>query len=95
MIHKYVFLSKSGCKTVFAVCDANAVKRFKKSHPGEISLSATKESAAWTIFCPGETWTLNVPASQRGTNRAIRKAERRLKKAKEEAARNGWRENCN
>lgn len=80
MLHKYNFISKSGCVTVFANCDANAVTKFKKKHPGETSVSATKEESTWIVVSNGEAWTLNVPAAKKGTCRQYRKAMKRIEK---------------
>lgn len=80
MLHKYNFISKSGCVTVFANCDANAVTKFKKKHPGETSVSATKEESTWTVVSNGEAWTLNVPAAKKGTCRQYKKAMKRIEK---------------
>lgn len=82
MIHKYNFISKSGCKTVWSNCDANAVTKFKKKHLGDVSISSTKEESIWTIFLNGEEWTLNVPASKKGTCKEIKQAMKRVKNAK-------------
>ena len=78
MLHKYNFISKSGCVTVFANCDANAVTKFKKKHPGETSVSATKEESTWTVVSNGEAWTLNVPAAKKGTCRQYMKVMKRI-----------------
>ena len=43
MIHRYNFISKNDCKTIWAQCDADAVTKFKKKHPGVSSLSSDKE----------------------------------------------------
>ena len=84
MLHKYSFISKDGCVTIISDCDANAVTRFKKKHPGWTSLSATKEEAVWTIISDGVTWTLNVPAAKKGTCRKMKQAMKRLRKAEKE-----------
>lgn len=82
MIHRYNFISKNGCKTIWAQCDADAVTKFKKKHPGESSLSSDKELSIWTITTPDGYWVLNVPASKKGTNRVIKKAMKRIEKRK-------------
>ena len=79
MIHKYSFISKSGCVTVFANCNAKAVEKFKRKHPGQSSVAATREESIWTVTTTDETWTLNVPASKKGTCREIKRAMKRLK----------------
>ena len=88
MLHKYSFISKDGCVTIISNCDANAVTKFKKKHPGWTSLSATKEEAVWTITSDGVTWTLNVPAAKQGTCRKMKQAMKRLRKAKKEKLKN-------
>ena len=84
MLHKYSFISKDGCVTFFSNCDANAVTKFKKKHPGRSSLSFTKEESVWTIISDGVTWTLNVPAAKKGTCRKMKQAMKRLRKAQKE-----------
>ena len=84
MLHKYSFISKDGCVTIISNCDANAVTKFKKKHPGWTSLSATKEEALWTIISDGVTWTLSVPAAKKGTCRKMKQAMKRLRKAQKE-----------
>ena len=69
MIYRYNFISSEGCVTIFSNCDANAVTKFEKKHPGWSSLSFTKEESVWTIISDGVTWTLNVPAAKKGTCR--------------------------
>ena len=88
MIYRYNFISSEGCVTIFSNCDANAVTKFKKKHPGETSLSATKEEAVWTIVSGGITWTLNVPAAKQGTCRKIKQAMKRLRKTEKEKLKN-------
>ena len=70
--------------TILSKCDENEVTKFKKKHPGETSLSATKEEAVWTIVSGCITWTLNVPAAKQGTCRKIKQAMKRLRKAEKE-----------
>ena len=84
MLHKDSFISKDGCVTIISNCDANAVTKFKKKHPGWTSLSATKEEAVWTIISSGVTWTLNVPAAKQGTCRKMKQAMKSLRKAEKE-----------
>ena len=84
MLHKYSFISRDGCVTIISNCDANAVTKFKKKHPGWTSLSATKEEAVWTIISDGVTWTLYVPAAKQGTCRKMKQAMKRLRKAQKE-----------
>ena len=88
MLHKYSFISRDGCVTIISNCDANAVTKFKKKHPGWTSLSATKEEAVWTIISDGVTWTLNVPAAKQGTCRKMKQAMKRLRKAEKEKLKN-------
>ena len=80
MLHKYTFIAKSGCVTVVANCDANAVTKFKDKHPGETSLSSTKEESVCTVISGGITWKLNVPAEKKATCRKYRKAMKRNEK---------------
>ena len=82
MIHRYNFISKNGCKTIWAQCDADAVTKFKKKQPGVSSLSSDKELSVWTITTPDGYWVLNVPTSKKGTNRVIKKAMERIEKEK-------------
>ena len=84
MIYRYNFISSEGCVAIFSNFDVNAVTKFKKKHPGETSLSATKEESVWTIGSGGITWTLNVPAAKQGTCRKIKQAMKRLRKAEKE-----------
>ena len=84
MLHKYSFISRDGCVTIISNCDANAVTKFKKKHPGWTSLSATKEEAVWTIISDGVTWTLNVPAAKQGTCRKMKQSMKMLRKAQKE-----------
>ena len=84
MIYKYNFISSEGCVTIFSNCDANAVTKFEKKHPGRSSLSFTKEESVWTIISDGVTWTLNVPAAKKGTCRKMKQAMKRLRKAQKE-----------
>ena len=84
MIYKYNFISSEGCVTIFSNCDANAVIKFEKKHPGWSSLSFTKEESVWTIISDGVTWTLNVPAAKKGTCRKMKQAMKRLRKAEKE-----------
>ena len=84
MLHKYSFISKDGCVTIISNCDANAVTKFEKKHPGRSSLSFTKEESVWTIISDGVTWTLNVPAAKQGTCRKMKQAMKRLRKAQKE-----------
>ena len=88
MLHKYSFISRDGCVTIISNCDANAVTKFKKKHPGWTSLSATKEEAVWTIISDGVTWTLNIPAAKQGTCRKMKQAMKRLRKAEKEKLKN-------
>ena len=74
-----VFISANS-SNVGSNCDANAVTKFKKKHPGETSVSATKEESTWTVVSNGEAWTLNVPAAKKGTCRQYRKAMKRIEK---------------
>ena len=84
MIYKYNFISSEGSVTIFSNCDANAVTKFEKKHPGWSSLSFTKEESVWTIISDGVTWTLNVPAAKQGTCRKMKQAMKRSKNAKKE-----------
>ena len=87
MLYKYNFISKEECVSIISNCDANAVTKFKKKHPGETILSFTKEESIWTIISNGVTWTLNVPSAKKGTCREMKKAMKRLKKAIKERER--------
>ena len=84
MIYKYNFISSEGSVTIGSNCDANAVTKFEKKHPGWSSLSFTKEESVWTIISNGVTWTLNVPAAKKGTCRKMKQAMKRLRKAEKE-----------
>ena len=88
MIYRYNFISSEGSVTIFSNCDANAVTKFEKKHPGWSSLSFTKEESVWTIISNGVTWTLNVPAAKKGTCRKMKQAMKRLRKAQEESLEN-------
>ena len=88
MIYRYNFISSEGCVTIFSNCDANAVTKVKKKHPGWTSLSATKEEAIWTIISDGVTLTLNVPAAKKGNCSKMKQAMKRLRKAEKEKLKN-------
>ena len=81
MIYRYNFISSEGSVTIFSNCDANAVTKFEKKHPGWSSLSFRKEEAVGTIIWNGVTWTLNVPGAKKGTCRKMKQAMKRLRKA--------------
>ena len=84
MLHNHSFISKDGGVAIISNCDANAVTKFEKKHPGRSSLSFTKEESVWTIISDGVTWTLNVPAAKKGTCRKMKQAMKRLRKAQKE-----------
>ena len=84
MLHKYSFISRDGCVTIISNCDANAVTKFKKKHPGWTSLSATKEEAVWTRISSGVIWAVDGPDAKQGTCRKMKQAMKRLRKAQKE-----------
>ena len=88
MIYRYNFISSEGCVTIFSNCDANAVTKFEKKHPGWSSLSFTKEESVWAIISNGVTRTLKVPAAKKGTCRKMKQAMKRLRKAEKEKLKN-------
>ena len=55
MLYKYNFISKEGCVSIISNCDANAVTKFEKKHPGKTSMSFTKEESIWTTISNGVT----------------------------------------